>query len=299
MPELPEVETIRRVLEPQLQNRTIEKVTVNHKDAVAYPSVDDFCLGLTGQMVSHIQRRGKFLIICMKSGDRVILHLRMTGGLLFTPKNYPEEKYTHLIFHFDQGQKLLFSDMRRFGRFWFLKKEEKDTFSGIAKLGIEPFDPKLSADYLKTYLGIRKKAIKTCLLDQSIIAGIGNIYSDEILFAAKILPSRPANSLTDKEWKCLAVTIPERLEYFIENNASTNWFLALVALAVIIIFNIWGKGMFKIIPILMGVVISYVVALIMNAMGITNPDGSAILNFSSVSTANWIVFRRCSSQNLT
>ena len=76
MPELPEVETIRRVLEPQLQNRTIEKVTVNHKDAVAYPSVDDFCLGLTGQMVSHIQRRGKFLIICMKSGDRVILHLR-------------------------------------------------------------------------------------------------------------------------------------------------------------------------------------------------------------------------------
>lgn len=150
MPELPEVETIRRVLEPQLQNRTIEKVTVNHKDAVAYPSVDDFCLGLTGQMVSHIQRRGKFLIICMKSGDRVILHLRMTGGLLFTPKNYPEEKYTHLIFHFDQGQKLLFSDMRRFGRFWFLKKEEKDTFSGIAKLGIEPFDPKLSADYLKT-----------------------------------------------------------------------------------------------------------------------------------------------------
>ena len=125
MPELPEVETIRRVLEPQLQNRTIEKVTVNHKDAVAYPSVDDFCLGLTGQMVSHIQRRGKFLIICMKSGDRVILHLRMTGGLLFTPKNYPEEKYTHLIFHFDQGQKLLFSDMRRFGRFWFLKKEEQ------------------------------------------------------------------------------------------------------------------------------------------------------------------------------
>ena len=170
-------------------------------------------------MVSHIQRRGKFLIICMKSGDRVILHLRMTGGLLFTPKNYPEEKYTHLIFHFDQGQKLLFSDMRRFGRFWFLKKEEKDTFSGIAKLGIEPFDPKLSADYLKTYLGTRKKAIKTCLLDQNIIAGIGNIYSDEILFAAKILPSRPANSLTDKEWKCLAVTITERLEYFIEKNA--------------------------------------------------------------------------------
>lgn len=95
----------------------------------------------------------------MKSSDRVILHLRMTGGLLFTPENYPEEKYTHLIFHFDQGQKLLFSDMRRFGRFWFLKKEEEDTFSGIAKLGIEPFDPKLSADYLNTYLGTRKKAI--------------------------------------------------------------------------------------------------------------------------------------------
>lgn len=131
------------------------------------------------------------------------------------------EKHTHIVFHLSSGDELRFSDTRRFGRFWLFRKGERDTYSGIDKLGLEPFDNGLAADYLQQHFGKRKKAIKECLLDQSVIAGIGNIYSDEILFTAKIHPARPANSLTGAEWECLAAVIPERLAYFIEKNSLT------------------------------------------------------------------------------
>lgn len=221
MPELPEVETIKRVLESQLKGLTITKVTVNRPEVTAYPAADEFCRLLTGQRVSGMMRRGKFLYILLENGGRVILHLRMTGGLLFTPADFPQEKHTHIIFEMDDGRQLRFSDIRRFGRFWMLQNEEVDTYSGIAKLGIEPFDDELTTEYLILHLGKRKKAIKECLLDQSIIAGIGNIYSDEILFTAGIYPARPAGSLRQEEWERLARVIPERLTYFIEKNEIT------------------------------------------------------------------------------
>ena len=117
--------------------------------------------------------------------------------------------------------KLRFSDTRRFGRFWLVQSGEEDTYSGIGKLGFEPFDEKFTAEYLQSKLGKRKKTIKECLLDQSVVAGIGNIYSDEILFRARISPVRPASSLTTEEWRCLATVIPECLSYFIEKNRIT------------------------------------------------------------------------------
>ena len=145
----------------------------------------------------------------------------MTGCLLCTPASLPEEKHTHLVFHLNNDTELRFSDTRRFGRAWLLKKDEPDIYSGIEKLGKEPFDPDFSAEYLNFCFGKRKKAIKECLLEQSTIAGIGNIYSDEILFAAKLYPARPANSLTPEEWERLATAIPQRLSYFIEKNRMT------------------------------------------------------------------------------
>ncbi len=221
MPELPEVETIKRVIEPQIHGLTIENVTVKRPEVTAYPAADEFCRRLTGQTVSHMTRRGKFLVIQLNSNDRIILHLRMTGCLLLTPADYPEEKHTHVIFRLNNGKELRFSDTRRFGRLWLLKNGEADTYSGIEKLGAEPLDKQLTAEYLNTHLGKRKKAVKECLLDQSIIAGIGNIYSDEILFTAGIYPSRPANSLNMEEWERLAVAIPEQISYFIEVNKIT------------------------------------------------------------------------------
>lgn len=221
MPELPEVETIKRVIEPQIQGLTIENVTVKRPEVTAYPTADEFCKLLAGQTVSHMARRGKFLVIQLNSNDRIILHLRMTGCLLLTPADYPEEKHTHVIFRLNNGKELRFSDTRRFGRLWLLKNGEADTYSGIEKLGTEPLDKLLAAEYLKALLGKRKKAVKECLLDQSVIAGIGNIYSDEILFTAGIYPARPANSLNMEEWERLAAAIPERISYFIEVNRIT------------------------------------------------------------------------------
>lgn len=221
MPELPEVETIKRVIEPQIQGLMIDKVNVKRPEVVAYPAADEFCRLLTGQTISHMTRRGKFLAIHLGSNDCIILHLRMTGCLLITPADYAEEKHTHIIFRLSNGKKLRFSDTRRFGRFWLLRKDEADTYSGIAKLGAEPLDKLLTAGYLNARLGKRKKTVKECLLDQSIIAGIGNIYSDEILFTAGIYPARPANSLTMEEWERLAAAIPERISYFIKVNKIT------------------------------------------------------------------------------
>ena len=221
MPELPEVETIRRVLEPQVKGMTIMAVTVNRPEVIGHPTAEKFCQVLTGQTIKAMTRRGKFLNVLLDSGDYFTLHLRMTGCLLLTPADYLAEKHTHIVFYLSSGDELRFSDTRRFGRFWLFRRGESDTYSGVDKLGLEPFDAGLTADYLQQHFGKRKKAVKECLLDQTVIAGIGNIYSDEILFTAKIHPACPANSLTKAEWERLAATIPEQLAYFIEKNALT------------------------------------------------------------------------------
>jgi len=221
MPELPEVETIKRVIEPQIQGLIIEKVTVRRPEVVAHPEADEFCTLLTGQTISHMTRQGKFLMIHLNSHDRMILHLRMTGCLLLTPHDHPEEKHTHIIFNLSNGSELRFSDMRRFGRFWLLREDENDTYSGVNKLGADPFGAKLTAEYLHARLSRRHKAIKECLVEQNIIAGIGNIYSDEILFACGIYPARPADTLEDQDWDKLAALIPKQLLYFINKNEIT------------------------------------------------------------------------------
>ena len=218
MPELPEIETIKNVIKPQIKGLVIKKITVNRSEVIAQPNADKFLRAVTGQEISAMTRKGKFLILHLKNESRIILHLRMTGCLLVTPSDYPMEKHTHIIFHLSCEKELQFSDIRRFGRFWLIRKGEKDTYSGIEKLGLEPLSRECNVEYLKSKFGKRKKKIKECLLDQSVIAGIGNIYSDEILFLAKICPARSADSLTETEWERLAEMIPECLSYFIEKN---------------------------------------------------------------------------------
>ena len=116
----------------------------------------------------------------------------MTGCLLLMPSELEPEKYTHIVLRLDGGTELRFSDMRRFGRMWLIGKDEQDTYTGIEKLGPEPSGREVNADFLRARLAKSRRAIKECLLDQSVIAGIGNIYSDEILFSAAIKPARPA-----------------------------------------------------------------------------------------------------------
>ena len=221
MPELPEVETIKRVLEPQIKGLSIQKVIAVRPEVIGYPTGAEFCSRLTKQSVSGMARRGKFLIVLLDGGDRLIIHLRMTGCLVLAPADYPQEKHTHVIIEMKDGSQLRFSDTRRFGRIWLLGDDETDTYSGVEKLGKEPFDADFSAEYLSACLGKRKKTIKECLMEQCVIAGIGNIYSDEILFAAGIYPARPANHLSGQEWTRLAEVIPRKLSFFIEKNNLT------------------------------------------------------------------------------
>lgn len=221
MPELPEVGTIRRVLEPALQGRAVQSAETARPEVVAHPDAGGFCRLLAGRRIISLARRGKFLSICFEDSSRVVLHLRMTGCLLLLPADAPREKHTHLVFRLDGGAELRFSDPRRFGRFWLLRPGEEDTYTGMGRLGPEPFDKSFDAGYLAGRLGGRKKAVKACLLDQGTVAGIGNIYADEILFAAGLNPARPACSLDGADWARLAAAVPERLCYFIEKNALT------------------------------------------------------------------------------
>ncbi len=180
---MPEIETIKRVIEPQIKGLKIKNVIMNRSEVVEHPTADEFCEKIIGQTFDRMERWGKVLKFVLQSGDNLILHLRMTGCLLLTPCDYEQEKHTHIVFALENKNELRFSDTRRFGRFWVIENGETDTYSGIHKLGTEPLSGELTADYLREKLGKRKKAIKECLLDQTVIAGIGNIYSDEILFA--------------------------------------------------------------------------------------------------------------------
>ncbi len=227
MPELPEVETIKRVLSPQLVGQKIVDIRILDAKAIAYPEVTAFCRGIAGQSIRALNRRGKFLIMGLQKDSRLILHLRMTGQLIVAPPDFPSHAHTRLVLTLQNGCELRFLDQRRFGRVWFLNQNEPDLYSGVDKLGLEPFDTSLNANYLKNELLKSRRPIKTCLLDQRIVAGIGNIYADEILFSIGLNPARLACSLQAKEWNLLAKSIPTvLLEKIAQNDISAEDYLA-------------------------------------------------------------------------
>lgn len=227
MPELPEVETVKRIVAPQIIGSVIQKAKVLNGQIIAYPAAEQFADRLSGQRFSGLDRRGKFLIFQLETGDRLFLHLRMTGQLLVTPKEFPSEKHTHLVLHLDNGTQLRYIDVRRFGRFWYIGKEESESITGIDKLGLEPFDEQLTAEYLKSKLSRKKKPIKEMLHDQSVVAGIGNIYSDEILYLCGIYPETKCTDLTNADWEKLSRIIPQELSLAIkENEMSAEEYLA-------------------------------------------------------------------------
>jgi len=221
MPELPEVETVRRILEPQLAGRRVETVEIRNPQIIAYPDAEQFAECLRNQTIAEMSRRGKFLTIHFAGGDRLCLHLRMTGQLLVMAADAPVEKHTHLLMSLSDGSQLRYIDVRRFGRFWYFRQGEVDSITGQAKLGPEPSDPAVTAAYLQEKLGSRKKAVKEALLDQTVVAGIGNIYADEILFTAGIYPGTKCAALTEQDWEMLAEKIPEIISWGIDANEMT------------------------------------------------------------------------------
>ena len=221
MPELPEVETVRNVIEPQVSGREILSIDVHNAKVIAHPTTKEFLNILQGRIINGMARRGKFLSFILSEDNRLFLHLRMTGQLIVTPNAFPLAKHTHLIMQLDDGHQMRYIDTRCFGRFWLIRQGEPTAVTGIDKLGLEPADKSLTAKYLKTAIGKRRKPIKEMLLDQTIIAGIGNIYADETLFAIGLHPEEKCSDLRDSDWRKLAKAIPEVIAWGIETNKIT------------------------------------------------------------------------------
>ena len=215
MPELPEVETIKNELSPYIIGRRFTALTICDAKPIRFPSVDEFCQKLIGQKIANIKRRGKYLIFHLSSGEVLIIHLRMTGALLFNPKE--PDRYTRIIFYLDNGSQFTFTDRRRLGALWLVENEQ----TIIGKLGPEPLVAEFTAETLAKRLQKHQAPIKAVLLDQTFIAGIGNMYADEALFKAEIHPLRKSNSLSPQEVLKLHSAIVDVLRSAINNKGAS------------------------------------------------------------------------------
>lgn len=199
MPELPEVETVKRTLNTLVAGKTIERVTVSLPRIVRRPEDPAlFAALLEGQTIRNIERSGKFLRFNL-DGWVIVSHLRMEGRYGLYASDEPVEKHTHVIFHFTDGTELRYRDVRQFGTMDLLSAGSEFAGAPLHKLGLEPLSPEFTADALSAKLAGKKTKIKPLLLNQEIVAGIGNIYVDETLFRAGIHPERTASSLSREE----------------------------------------------------------------------------------------------------
>lgn len=196
MPELPEVETVRLVLEPEIVGQTITGVTLGDFGGVLESRIPgmDPTLALRDVEISNIMRRGKYLIVGLSNDLFLFIHLRMTGRILILPAASPAIRFQHAVIHLSSGVDLRFGDQRKFGRLTIAAAEDVARLD--KRLGPEPLDRKLTATVLRDGLRRRPGKIKNALLDQSLIAGLGNIYVDEALFRTRIHPEQPSNSLS-------------------------------------------------------------------------------------------------------
>ncbi|MGB1287289.1 MAG: DNA-formamidopyrimidine glycosylase [Aggregatilineales bacterium] len=222
MPELPEVETVVRGLREPLVGHTIESVWYDWLPIVAEPDIEQFIARSIGQRVEAISRRAKYIIIHLQDAYLVV-HLRMTGRLYVAEKDaeYNADRWVHLKFGLDGGKELRFSNSRKFGRVSLL--ENLDSLE--AKLGPEPLSDDFTPDIFAERMKKRNKVIKALLLDQSFIAGVGNIYADEALFGAGVHPTQRSTDLTKAQVKTLYATVRDALNAGIEHEgASISWY---------------------------------------------------------------------------
>jgi formamidopyrimidine-DNA glycosylase len=218
MPELPEVQTIVNDLNAaNLIGITISSAKVSWPRAIAQPSAGLFCRRIKGQTLTAIRRRGKYLVFDVADGHTMLLHLRMSGRLHLLSADIPRDKHEHVILGFDDGRQLRFHDTRKFGRLHLLK----DPSRILDRLGPEPLAAGFTAKTLAERLKHRKRLLKPLLLDQTFIAGLGNIYADEALWEAKLHPCRLAASLSTSEIKVLHRTIRRVLKRGLKNLGTT------------------------------------------------------------------------------
>jgi formamidopyrimidine-DNA glycosylase len=193
MPELPEVETIRRDLESRVVGRRITRVHIPPDRVPVVKGMEEaaFREGVAGARIEAVSRRGKYLLLALGGGASLVIHLRMTGALLHRRPEAPPDPYLRAVLSLDDGSELRFSDLRKFGGLWLAD----DPAAVLPRLGPEPLDDGFSPGYLAGALAGRRAPVKSVLLDQGCLAGVGNIYADEALFAAGIDPRGRAADL--------------------------------------------------------------------------------------------------------
>jgi formamidopyrimidine-DNA glycosylase len=217
MPELPEVETYVRELEPELSGRRVIDAHVYWERTLAEPSASEFVDSIVGVHFMHFGRRGKYMLLGLDDGRTLIVHLRMTGKLVVVTAGTEPGKHVHVTLGLDDGRSIHFQDTRKFGRIWLTD----DPKSVVAKLGPEPLGDEFTADYLAQRIAARKASVKALILDQSIVAGVGNIYADEALYRAGIHPTRLGGSLSSDEVGRLRTAIVEILVSAIDHQGSS------------------------------------------------------------------------------
>jgi len=221
MPELPEVETVMRGLRDKLEGRTIVHA-VAHRPDLRWPLPEGLQKRLTGARVTGFRRRGKYILMRLNGGDSVLLHLGMSGRMVLSPvrPNRPT-LHEHLVLETNDGWRLGFVDPRRFGSVDLVATKQEDTHKLLAELGPEPLDPTFSPARLSAALTGKRTPIKAALLDQKVVAGLGNIYVCEALFRARLSPLRSAHTIPGTRAERLVPAIKETLNEAIAAGGSS------------------------------------------------------------------------------
>ncbi|MGH7919493.1 MAG: bifunctional DNA-formamidopyrimidine glycosylase/DNA-(apurinic or apyrimidinic site) lyase [Candidatus Dormibacteraceae bacterium] len=220
MPELPEVETVARDLRPLVLGRRVERVDVRMPSVVRYPDTSRFAAGLEGLEFGSLGRRGKYLLFPL-GGPLLVVHLGMTGQLRLVDPGTEEPDHLHVVVHLDGGDQLRYRDPRRFGRLLLGTQEELVQARAMPRLGPEPIDPDFTGAVLWQRVHRRRAPIKALLLEQTMVAGVGNIYADEALFRARIRPLRRADTLSRPAVRRLAGALRQVLGEAIGNRGSS------------------------------------------------------------------------------
>ncbi len=229
MPELPEVETVRKGLEKLLNNFHIKRVEVLKERSIAsIGGSENFISNIKNSYLGHWERRGKYLIGSLHAKDKsskgfLVVHLRMTGQFKLLEKQILPCKHTRVRFFEKEGRELRFIDIRNFGQMWFIPKSKSvaEMVSGIKRLGPEPFSTDFNSHYLKEYFRKKTRSIKSALLDQETVAGVGNIYADETLFDAGINPKTESRNLKSSDLKRLCISLVKILKISIGEGGTT------------------------------------------------------------------------------
>lgn len=207
MPELPEVQTVAAELHARLPGRVIEGAEVLWPRTVGHPSAEEFAAEVADARVEGVGRRAKYIVIRLEGGARLLVHLRMTGRITIEPATAPRDPYTRLVLRLDGGDELRFADTRKFGRWYLLQPGEEPPLASFAALGPEPLEEDFTPEIFAARVAARRGNVKAALLDQRLVAGLGNIYADEALFRAHIHPRRTLQSLRPEEVAALHAAI--------------------------------------------------------------------------------------------